>query len=799
MLGDRGTAERSGEIYLPYVGHIGPQTLLLEDGSVLAMAELDGVPFELEDHDVRNGRLRGLNTLFRNIADDNIALIIHLVRHGLDEAGDGTGEAWGGARGEFRSRFAADLAEVYRARVLNGTLFQNRYFLSLIVSPRGALGTGPARQLARWRKRCVDTSGRLVHELEEIWQVLAAGLEGFGVHRLGLYEWHGFTFSEIAEALRLLITGQPLWVPLVSGHLGASLYTDRVICGRRGFEIRAPDGSRFGTLFSFREYPAKTRPGMLNGLLSAPFPLVLSQSFRFLTRAQAHDSLSLKAAQMTSANDKAASQILGLEEAADALASNKFVMGAHHLSLAVYGDTLEQVRDRGARARSRLTDCGAVVAEESLGLEASFWSQLPGNFEWRTRPGAINSRNFAGLSSLDNFPAGNAHGYWGRALIRFRTDGGTPYDYVPHVGDVGMTAIFGPTGSGKTALLMFLLAMFEQAMSGRNGAVVFFDKDRGGELLVRATGGTYLVLRRGEDSGLAPLRGLPDTPAARDFLRSWVIGLIETDGKGGIAPDEEQHLERGIARQLKLPAEMRALGGLRAFLGHTDSHGAGPRLEKWCRGQALGWAFDGTTDEVRLDSAITGFDMTHLLEDEQVCAPAAAYLLHRIGAVMDGRRFVMACDEFRAYLLNAQFAAVIDKFLLTVRKNNGLLILSTQQPEHVLDSPIGHSLVAQCQTKLLFPSPTADREAYIGGLKCTDGEYRAVREDMAVAKRRFLLKREAGSVICEFDLSALPEYLAVLSGRANTVRLADRLRAELGEAPQAWLPAFLQRYREARD
>ena len=28
-------------------------------------------------------------------------------------------------------------------------------------------------------------------------------------------------------------------------------------------------------------------------------------------------------------------------------------------------------------------------------------------------------------------------------------------------------------------------------------------------LLVLATGGTYLVLRRGEDSGLAPLRGLP--------------------------------------------------------------------------------------------------------------------------------------------------------------------------------------------------------------------------------------------------------------------------------------------------
>lgn len=790
MLGNSGASERSGEIYLPFVGHIGPQTVLLEDGSLLAMAMVEGVPFELEDHAQRNARLRTLNTLFRNIADDNLAIYTHLVRHPLEMVQ---------TQSRFRSKFAGDLDAAYRARVLEGNLFRNSYFVSLVVSPRGALGPAAARRFAKLRSRSLEKGGRLREELEETWHILASGLEGFGVERLGIYEWNGLAFSEIAEALRLFITCERLRVPLVNGHLGASIYTDRVICGRRGFEIRDPGASRFGSIFSFREYPAKTRPGMLNTLLSAPFPFVSTQSFQFLTRAQAHGSLSLKAAQMTSAHDKAASQILGLEEAADALASNEFVMGSHHFSLAVYGDTLDEVRDRAAKARSRLTDSGAVVTEEGIGLEAAFWSQLPGNYQWRTRPGSVNSRNFAGLSSLDNFPAGSRAGYWGLPLARFRTDGSTPYDYVPHVGDVGMTAIFGPTGSGKTALLMFLLTMFEQAMFERDGAVVFFDKDRGGELLVRATGGTYLVLRRGEDSGMAPLRGLSDTPASRDFLRSWVIGLILGDGKGGISPDEEQRLERGIARQLQLPTEMRSLAGLREFLGHSDPHGAGPRLEKWCRGQALGWAFDGEDDEVRLDAAITGFDMTYLLELEQVCAPAAAYLLQRIGAVMDGRRFVMACDEFRAYLLNSQFAAVVDKFLLTVRKNNGMLILGTQQPEHVLDSPIGSSLVAQCQTKILFPSPTADRAAYINGLKCTEGEYRAVREDMLGGKRRFLLKREGGSVICEFDLTAMPEYIAVLSGRANTVRYADRLRAKAGDAPEKWLPEFLTHYHEARD
>jgi hypothetical protein len=37
MRGDSGTSERSGEIYLPYVGHLTEQAVLLRDGSVMAM------------------------------------------------------------------------------------------------------------------------------------------------------------------------------------------------------------------------------------------------------------------------------------------------------------------------------------------------------------------------------------------------------------------------------------------------------------------------------------------------------------------------------------------------------------------------------------------------------------------------------------------------------------------------------------------------------------------------------------------------------------------------------------------
>lgn len=793
MLGHTGFNERSGEIYLPYVGHVAEGAVLLRDGSVMAMGHIDGVAFELEDPALRNARCRDFNTLFRNIADDNVTVCVHLVRHGdVPELRSGT----------FRSEFGRRLDHAYRTRVLEGGFYRNDYMFTLVVSPRNALGKIGGKlggRVARMRGTADGQVASVLHAVEDLWHVVEGALGGFGLRRLGLREKNNVVFTEIGEALRLIMTCRWSPVPLVSGSLGASLYTDRVICGKRGFQIQAPGENRIGSIFSFREYPAKTRPGMLNTLLSADFPLVLSQSFGFLTRAQAHARLSMKANQMVSAGDKALTQIADLQQAEDALASNVFVMGSHHLSLAIYGSTLKELADRGARARARLTDAGAVVVPEGVGMEAAYWSQLPGNFEWRTRPGAVNSKNFAGLASFENFPMGKPTGHWGKALTRFRTNGGTAFDYIPHVDDVGMTAIFGPIGRGKTTLLMFLLAMLEQPLAEKGGVIVFFDKDRGGELLVRATGGTYLVLRRGESSGLAPLRGLDDTPASRDFMREWVTGLIESDGRGAISSEEGRRLERGISRQLSYDVGMRSLAGLREFLLHGPSESAGARLERWCRGNALGWAFDGEVDEVRLDPAITGFDMTHLLDYEEVCAPAAAYILHRVRSIVDGRRFVMSCDEFRAYLLNPQFANVVDKFLLTVRKNNGMLILATQQPEHVLESRLGASLVAQCMTKILYPSPTADKTTYIDGLKCTEGEYKAVREDMAAGKRKFLLKRESGSVICEFDLGKLQEYVAVLSGRANTVRFVDELRKKYGDDPSQWLDEFMTRYKEACD
>ena len=791
MRGASGLAERTAEPSLPYIGHASPHALLLVDGSVLMIAEAYGAPHELAAAAERNAASRMLNGVWRNLCDETLLIGVHFVRSRLISRP---------VRRRFESRFAEHISNRYQDEVLGGELFRNVWFLSAIVRPRnpggGTIGAQRMALLrARWRREDAEANPDILTDLDGLWSTLARSLEGYNVRRLGLREEGGILFSEIAEALRLILYASPLPVPLVSGRIGNALYTDRVVFDRSALRILDPAGERHGIVFGLREYMLETRPGQFDAIHALPFPLVLSQSFLCLAKDSARRRLTRKARQMWAANDEAKTQLAGIGEAGgalDRLMGGAEMRGIHHLSLAVYGDS-EAERDRAAaRARAVLAGTGAVVAQETLGLEAAWFAQLPGNLGWRTRPGAVSTRNFADMAGFAAFPSGEAGGYWGEAAVRFKTTAATAYDYVPHVEDVGMTVIFGRTGSGKSVLLTFLMAMFDPY----GATIVFFDKDRGGEIFARAMGGRYLVIRNGEASGLSPVHGFENTAYGRDCLARWLKGLISLDGHGPVRPSDEHRLTRAVAAIMRLPSEARSLLGVRQLLGWRDPMGIGARLERWCRGGALGWAFDGGRDEADFGARLVGFDLTAILETPEVCNPAAQYLRDRMRPLIDGRRMVVSFDECRAYLLSPTFESEIKDFLLTLRKQNGIVILATQQPEDLLHGTFGPALVGQCQTLIFFPTPTADPAVYREHLHLTEGELRAIREDMLPGSRRILIKRRAGSVVVDFDLSAIPECVAVLSGRANTVRFADHLRALDGEG---WVETFMARFREARD
>jgi type IV secretion system protein VirB4 len=793
---------------IPCSAHVAPNVVKTSFGDYVQVLRLGGASFESADENTVNAWHMLLNVLWRNIASPNIALWTHVVRRR-----ERTATPLDNPRG-----FAETLQAKYARRLAGETLMINELFIAVVYRPRAGAATGTvSRLLSNVQKNGSHLElAEALEVCEKLGQALRASLARYEPEMLGSYRAGGVWCSSLLEYLGLLVNGEWRSVPLPRGACSEVLATTRLLFGTEAIEYRLPSETRVGAMLGIKEYPTPTVVGMYDRLLSAPFPLVLTQSFAFLAKQTSQALLQRQFHRMMNAGDFAVSQAEELKDALDALSSNDFVMGDHHFSLQVLCDVpdcdgddvgtlrLKMLNEHVALARTLLADTGMTVAREDLALEAAFWAQLPGNFPMRPRKAPISSRNFAAMAPFHNFPSGRASGnHWGTALALLVSGARSPYYFSLHASDpadrdgtgprdTGHTFICGPTGSGKTVFIGFLVVMLE-----RQGVTqIIFDKDRGLEILVRALGGEYLPLSNGIPTGFNPLQ-LPATVAHVEFLKSWLRTLVRPADRRALTAREEADLDLALHGTLSLDPPARRLSRLIEFLDPTDPEGVHARLARWCAVSQgdYAWVFDNSEDSVvpRMDAhPVIGFDVTDFLDHEVARAPVTLYLFHLVRQLLDGRKLVCWMDEFWRLLADPAFESFAKEAPKTWRKLNGVLCVATQSASDVLQSPISRTIIEQTPTKVFFPNINANAAEY-ASLGLTDRELKLVREKIEPGSRRFLVKQGTHSVVCQLDLAGFDRELAVISGRWSEVRRMQQIIASHGPDPACWLPIFMDK------
>ena len=798
---------------IPYTAQVSEHVVRTRAGHYVQVLQLGGVSFECSDDADINAWHERLNVLWRNLASPQVALWTHLIRRRIHSYPSGT----------FTNAFAAALNSRYRERVAGERLMRNDWYLSLVYRPTSGAATGLASKLLI---RAQPQDGRAVlaealEACEKLRQTVLAALDRYEPEPLGIYRRGAVPYSRVLEFFSLLIDGEPRPVPLPATPLYHALGSARPSFGMETLEYRTATQTTAAAMLGVKEYASPTTPGVFNAVLSAPFPLILSQSFTFLTKAAAQGVLLRQHNRLLNAGDFALSQVEELRDALDALTSGEFVMGDHHLSLQVISDPTEDAReeatqwrlktlnDRVALGRDLLTDAHVTVAREDLALEAAYWAQLPGFFARRPRKAPLTSRNFAAMAAFHNYPSGHAAGYhWGEPTTAFISSAGSLYHYGLHASDpdegdggsrkdIGHTLVCGPTGSGKTVLVGFLIVM----LTKQRATQIILDKDRGLEILVRALGGDYLALRNGHPTGFNPLQ-LPASPHHTPFLKAWLRLLAAPPGARALTVREQVDLDQALHGTLALEPAVRRLSRLIEFLDSTDPEGVFARLAPWCAatGGDQAWVFDNPTDSVlpRLSGrSLIGFDGTDFLGNGTVRPAISFYLFHLVRQLLDGRRLVLWADEFSRWLGDLAFAEFAKDGLKTWRKLEGVLCAATQSPSDALQSPIARTIIEQTPTKILFPNVDATPEDYIDGFGLSEREYRLIKQEISPGSRMFLIKRGRHSAVCQLDLKGFDAELAVISGRASSVELLARLMDDWGEAPEEWLPAFLAHFSRA--
>lgn len=796
--------------FIPYSAQINETTVKTTGGHYLQVIKLNGVAHEAADPENIIIWKNQINILLRNIASPQVCLWTNTIRR---EENSYPG-------GGYTGLLDKALNDKYRAHLAQKKMMVNELYLTVIYRPAASQALGFFSRMEKNPAVLKQQQDEAVEKLNELVSVVTSSLDAYGPRVLGTYLHLGRLHSEVLEFLDFLVNGD--WTPRVlpKQKLADCLARNRPFFGSDALELRGVVESKVGAILGIAEYPEGTEPGLLNALLSAPFPFILTQSFQFLSKPVAIELLLRQQRRLQTAGDLAVSQVEEIDDALDDLASGRIVYGEHHLSLTVFADNPRQLRANLTAARAEMADCSMVVAREDWALGAAYWAQLPGNSRYRPRPAPISSQNFAGFSSFHNYPTGRRTGnQWGPAVSMFRTTSGAPYYFNFHepldnakakkkaeaereLGvdglleekeeqkALGNTLIIGPSGSGKTVVQGFLMSQAKKFQPTQ----VIFDKDRGLEIFVRASGGLYSPLKTGESIGFNPFQLAPN-----EANMLFLTHLVKKVCGGEFSNQQEKEIDNAIRGVMGLPEPLRRLGRCLDFLDPVDPEGPHARLSKWCGDGSLAWVLDNPEDLLDFkNNTMFGFDVTEFLDNDEIRTPIIMYLFYRIEQLIDGRRFMAFLDEFWKLLLDEYFEDFAQNKQKVIRKQNGLMVYGTQSAKDVLESPIAHSLIEQCATMIFMPNPKADRKDYMDGFHLSEREFQLIKEDMAPGSRRFLIKQGQSSVVAELNLQGFDDELAVISGTTDNVGLVTRIVENHGEDPAVWLPVFHEQRRLAK-
>lgn len=795
--------------YVPFSHHVTESIIATRDWEYLSTWRIDGRTFEGYSEAEQKAWIEELNNVLRGWPS-GFGLWTHLVRRRVSEYPESN----------YPDAFSRAHDAAYR-KVFDGKPpMINEMYLTIIIRPQidpalqllSKFERRTARDALAWQTQAID-------QLDDINRKLSSSLKRYGpelltiVNRATPPDEAGNRrvghFSEPAEFFGLLLNGKMSPVPVVDARLYNYLPVSRQFFSTHGeqAEMRGPDWTRRYVMLEIREYCNSTKPGHLNCLLNQPHEFVLSQSFGSMSKAEGLKALSRQIKWLQDSGDYSTSQINDLKTARDDLAAGKFVMGDHHATLQVFGEDSERTLRAAAELSGALANDEVVVRLVDRALIAAWAAQLPGNWKWRPRPAPITSLNYLCFSSMHNYlfgkPAGNP---WGPAVTMLKTTGGTPYYMNFHASlaevdetgkrRLGNTSIIGQSGTGKTVLLGHLISQARKF--NYTGAI--FDKDRGLQVAVMAMGGKYFSMQLGLPTGWNYLQ-LEPTKTNTAFMVN-LTRQLAADGGEPPTMAEQKQIEAAVHKLVEyIEQPQRRLSTLLQFLPSAPSEGASlslrERLQRWCTGYENGWLLDNETDELDLSRTdLFGFDLTEFLDHGEIRDAAITYLLHRTENMIDGRRFAYFFDEVQHPLKVPYFQDFMQNKSRTIRKQNGVFVFATQEPEAISGNPVGRSMIQQSATQIFLPNPKASEAEYINDFKLSPAAFKLVQK-LGEFSRQCLIKQGDSTVTAELDLSTCPDSLLVFSGSADMADLAEEAIAKYGPDPEVWLPHYLALAREA--
>lgn len=735
--------------YLPFRTVYNDDTLELSDGSLLRVYRVAGVQTSMQDAATREKFLELRTQLFNQIRDQNVVMRFFMTRDATDENTDY----------EFDQPVLQKIYDKWQAQGLR--IFLNNYYIVLQVSGAGAR-----------------------EKLNQYGNYLESILAAYNPKLL-----RNNSTDNMAQFFGRILSPITKPQPIVCDNRIADLVTvDDVEFMRDGVVRYVSGGAQtFAAMMSFRTSPDYLDEEFFDTISTIQTEMICMNAFQIMGTADVEMTLRQRQSSADENETSTLEQISDAQSAMDENATGNQSLVNYYPLFILFGRSIDELNHYVDEFKKISASFGVAPICETYAARVSWFAQIPG-FDVFPRSFKLLSRTAAISIPMSTQPRGVANCDWGPGpLVVFPTAQGTPYQFQFHVSDkpaaVAHTLTIGPTGGGKTTLFSFLIA---QSLRHPKLKAFFFDRNKGAEIFTLSVGGKYITMQGKEKNAtdnsflthLNPLK-MPDTAANRAFLRRWFA--IITGQSDANSADE---IARAVSVNFDyLPDRDRILKNLweSCFASNGNMR---PALKKWIDPLQYGDIFNETSDTLDLQSRLTTFDFTEILQDEILAPAVISYILHRINniTVSGGNPSLIMIDETAPMLENKMFRDNFITGLQEGRKNRQAYMVAFQRA-NVLDKlGIGDVVRGQAQTVLFFRNPAADASDYqywnLNPLEMAFIQGKAYPN----LKRAVLLSRPVTgeSVILNTELGGLGNLLRLFESGRSSVLLAEELYKQYG-------------------
>lgn len=742
--------------------------------------------------DEMEGWLNELNSAICGIGSSYVTLWIHLW-HRNEEPCVETG---------FDNAFCARLDREYCEMMNSSALMRNDYFLTVIFSPTAG---SPLAMFAKVEKMTVseraDRRSEAIRMLDEVNLRLGEALTKYDAT---LLRSDGKTAENIAALALPLRAGRHEPVCETRGRYCDYMAPVRPITHPTSNvgELRIPGATRTFGIMEIVEYPDVTGPGTLNELLAMKSEFLMTHSFQCQSIPKALKLVKRQIGWLKSTQDVGTEQISDLPGLQNDLVARRVILGKHHATFTVFGDSVEYVRRELSEASEIMSRHQVATGQGDEAAEAAFMAQFAANFDKRPHPRALNSRNLLGLCSFHNLPRGKRSGNaWGPSVITLKTAAGTKFDFNWHPTPAnedwtgrraaGSAVFLGKTGTGKTSGLSLMLAMSQKFRP----RMMLLDSRKGMSVLTCAVGGHYEEMRHGYPTGVNVMQE-DATHSKILFIIGYVRGLLELDGHG-ITHEDGRDVERAVRGVMEMHPrrEDRRFGLLLRYLdpvGVSGRPSVHDRLLRWCDGGVYGWATDNPHDKIDLSRCTTnGIDVTSIIAHKELRHGIMPVILHKCDAAMDGSTpFILSVDECQNIVADSYFQPYLQSNEREIRAKNGIIVLSTQEPNALLETGVGKTVVQQAASVIAFHNGAGRRDDYVDGLGLHEEVFKLIK-NLGEFSRHAVIKQGDMVTVADFSLRGMSDMLTVLSGTADNAARYDAIVHRLGtDDPEVILPIY---------